>query len=325
MSTVSRVIDKIKEKSPGLGSTKSVLITTGLSVKNLISARAALVVFAGFLGYLGYTGKIDLSQAPKKPDVVAQAPVPTPAPEVKVEAPAPAPIPVPEVKPEAPAPVTEAPPVSTGDCIQHKQGYRVVTVPVYRKYYGFFGEVYEKREYTSRRMAQTEKVVVPCPPDSVLTPAAPEGAVMFGLKGLGGIFDEAAFKEFATSRGYKPVVLKEWTSDSAKDALVSLVGKMKVPYAIYGFSIGAQTARDALAGLKDNPPVLVVTVGTSSVVSLKDKFPNTVKVENYFHEGTQHDSSGIYINAPHTGKDNIQQIVAKMAKQPPVAETPATK
>ena len=165
----------------------------------------------------------------------------------------------------------------------------------------------------------------PVPPTPVPEPAAQfePGTVLYGFKGLGGIFDEAAFKQFAEERGLVPVVIKNWDTKAAINEFVTLQKDFKTPFALYGFSIGGQTAvktmniLDALA--KNNKPsaqpVAVFTIGTSTIVNFKGAFDNVKVVEHYFHFGTKHDVTGTFIKAPHVGKDNIQQAVADMFKK----------
>ena len=149
------------------------------------------------------------------------------------------------------------------------------------------------------------------------------GTVLYGFKGLGGIFDVAAFKQFAIERGMIPIIINSWDSKAAVNEMVAYQKDFKTPYALYGFSIGGQTVikavqtADALVknGKPGAPPVAVFTIGSSSVISFKGVFDNIKIVEFYFHANTAHDVAGKYVKAPHTGKGNIQQVVADMFKK----------
>lgn len=179
-------------------------------------------------------------------------------------------------------------------------------------------------------------VPVPVPPAPVPVPPAPvppaptpaptaeiePGTILYGFKGLGGIFDEAAFKQFATERGFIPVVLKNWDRKAAINEMATLQRDFKTPYALYGFSVGGQTVIDAYKTVKalaanNKPsgiPVAVFIIGSSSIIKYAGVFDGIKIVEYYFHAGTVHDVDAKLIKAPHTGKDNIQQKVADMFK-----------
>lgn len=165
----------------------------------------------------------------------------------------------------------------------------------------------------------------PVPPTPIPEPAAEfePGTIVFGFKGLGGIFDEAAFKQFAMARGLTPIVVKPWESKAAINEFVTLQKDFKNPYALYGFSIGGQTALNAVkiieALAKNNKPsaqpVAVFTIGSGPVIEYKGAFDKVRIVEHYFHANTKHDVDGKYIKAPHTGPGNIQQKVADLFKK----------
>lgn len=157
---------------------------------------------------------------------------------------------------------------------------------------------------------EVKPVNPPVPPaPSVVVP----GTVMYGVKGLGGIGDAQAFKDFATARGYVPVWIDTWEPSEAESKIKAAIKKSTAPYALYGFSLGAKTVRDFALGNADNPPTLVVTVGASSIVEMDKKFDPKTKVEHYFHTKTKHDVDGVFIQAPHTGTGNIQRIIADEA------------
>lgn len=166
-------------------------------------------------------------------------------------------------------------------------------------------------------------VVVPPTPPPVSANEFEPGTILYGFKGLGGIFDEAAFNQFAIERGLVPVVIKSWEWKKAVNELVDSQKDFKQPYALYGFSIGGQTNIKAVEIVKammakGKPaalPVAVFTIGTSSVINFKGAFDNVKVVEFYFHANTKHDVDGKMIKAPHTGSENIQQKVADMFKK----------
>lgn len=147
----------------------------------------------------------------------------------------------------------------------------------------------------------------------------PKGSVMYGFQGQSGVFDADAFRQFAMARGYLPVLVTPWNSVvAAKNAKAMIKALPKgTAYALYGFSLGAQTARDVAEQTMDNPPVLVVTVGASSVISMVGSFSELTKQEHFFHTGTRHDVPGTYINAKHSGAGNIQQVIANRVKAKP--------
>ena len=174
----------------------------------------------------------------------------------------------------------------------------------------------------------TPPVIVTPPvvtPPVVVTPppAVNTGTRLIGFKGLGGIFDKKAFEQFAQELGYIPVVIDPWDKTQAINEAIDKLGNFKDPYAIYGFSMGGETAKDfietvkklAANGKSSAMPVAAFTIGTSQVVSFKNAFDGIPTVQFFFHEGTKHDVDGTFIKAPHTGTGNIQQVVADKFKK----------
>lgn len=169
-------------------------------------------------------------------------------------------------------------------------------------------------------------VVAPTTPNTTkingLVPDPAPGTILYGIKGLGSIFDQAAFEQFAKERGYVPIVITQWDLKAAINDIVARQKDFKTPYAVYGFSYGAKVAISLVQTIdkliaNNKPamqPVAVFTIGASTVVSLKNAF-GSIPTEHYFHENTKHDVDGIYIKAPHTGKGNIQQVVADKFKK----------
>lgn len=84
--------------------------------------------------------------------------------------------------------------------------------------------------------------------------------VMYGFQGIRGIFDEAAFKEFARRKGWTPFVIAAWQSETAVAEFRREVRERGGgAYAFYGYSQGAFTADLAVAG--GAKPLEVFTIG----------------------------------------------------------------
>lgn len=132
--------------------------------------------------------------------------------------------------------------------------------------------------------------------------------IMVGFKGKDGAFDQAAFEAHARSLGYEPRVVSSWQPEAAMKEAAQLVGNGR--YAVYGFSLGAQTARDFEASMKKDPD-RIITVGAYKDARLEFRSKN---VEHYFdRSGVGNPAKGELVDAPHTGPGNVQQRVAERA------------
>jgi len=160
---------------------------------------------------------------------------------------------------------------------------------------------------TKTQLAEVQKAAQQAAPQ-VASGAQPR--VMLGFKGVDGAFDQKAFEAHARALGYEPKVITAWnTKEAVAEANKAIKGNAG-PYAVYGFSLGAQSARDfaASAGTK---PEQVVTVGAYKDARLD--FGDT-KVQHYFDKsGVGNPAKGEMLDAPHTGGGNVQQVAAERA------------
>jgi len=306
--------------------TENVVVATGsgvktaaVSTKGKVTAAFLAGAVAGNLGPGAYQKAQDVINPPTPPPIVETTP--------------PASTPTPPVPDPVPAPAPTPDPVKKDPCYKDVPYKKWFEVREYKKWRDQNGKEHVVPVVHKRYMTKYKQVEVPCeetaapppsssaplptnptsPPSHVQAPAPTQGTVMYGLKGLGGTFDQKAFEDFAKARGYVPKVIKDWTNDEAIAQLKKAIGNSTAPYALYGFSYGAQTAKNWATKHFDQPPSLIVTVGASSILSLDPKnFSASTFVENYFHTGTKHDTPGYYIKAPNVGDKNIQRILADM-------------
>ncbi len=341
MSTVSRSIKKVVRSRPSRA--------VGSALRSRWTWAALLM---GAVASVGVPTIMDHVPRPTPAPSEQYVPIPSPAP-VSPQVQAPTQVPpvgsekpgnpdgsVPEHDGKTPSEVstpkaTSENPTGEGPCFEKRHVQQWQTYTYQQKYVGEETGTVIYKPTVGKKLVTTEVPVrVPCkdaPAEKSPTPApAPEvkpvnppappapsvvvpGTVMYGVKGLGGIGDPAAFRDFATARGFTPVWIDTWDPSEAQAKIEAGIKKSTLPYALYGFSLGAKVVRDFAQAHSDNPPMLVVTVGASSVVAMEGKFDPKTKVEHYFHENTKHDAPGVYLKAPHTGNGNIQRIIADEA------------
>lgn len=157
--------------------------------------------------------------------------------------------------------------------------------------------------------AETEGDKPPLPGRSAVgrgtAPAPGSKGIMLGFKGVDGAFDQEAFEKTARAMGYEPKVISAWKqADAVKEAQAAIPKDGK--YAVYGFSLGAQSARDLVAA--GAQPAEVITVGAHKDARLDFK---GLQARHYFDQsGRGNAAQGEFIDAPHTGKGNVQSRVA---------------
>lgn len=100
---------------------------------------------------------------------------------------------------------------------------------------------------------------------------ANETRIMYGFKGMNGLFDTKAFEQYARIRGYKPVIIKAWPTNSAIYEFTKYHKPKDNNYIIYGYSLGVQTGRNLI--LKGYRPKEFVAVGPYFKVVNIDKLP----------------------------------------------------
>lgn len=335
--TASAVVHKVGDVGASAAHTVSdaastVASTASTAASTTVSATKAVVtskwtigsiiaLITGVIGFFSGNGSIPLP-----------IPAPTAPPAVVVEAP----------KPAEPAPVKPVEPPKAEikwvlvDKATSKECVKTVSKVQSMEWRKFVGEesgnVIQKQVPVTKEVVQWKCPVTVVAPSPVVTPKKDSAAVapapaatkpvesqglMIGFQGLGGIFDGAAFRSYAVAKGYVPVIATSWKKDEAVNEALTILKKNKGPYALYGFSLGAETAAELVEEIGKTgmaKPKFVITIGASSVVPMKNLFEGVDKVEHVFHQGTKHDVDGKYIDAPHSGANNIQQQVTAAAK-----------
>jgi hypothetical protein len=129
---------------------------------------------------------------------------------------------------------------------------------------------------------------------------------IFGFRGANRMFDEKVFIEYAYHYNMCWYI---FNADQNKQA-VKLIGQIKKPYEMYGFSLGAETIRQVLKVVdskKMKKPNHVITIGAYRTTNV-DFTKYDVSFINYFDEsGKGQKSPGIYIaGVPH---NQIQKVV----------------
>ena len=127
---------------------------------------------------------------------------------------------------------------------------------------------------------------------------------LLGFKGKDDVFDNRAFREYATHLNY---CYKTYSWHRVNDALKDLED-ITVPYRLYGFSLGAVSVLNFLKKTNVRKPEYVITVGAYKTTDVNfDKFE--VNYNNFFdRSGIGQKSPGKFLNVSH---DKIQQEVNK--------------
>lgn len=121
--------------------------------------------------------------------------------------------------------------------------------------------------------------------------------IMIGFVGRGGQFDHKAFKDYASKRNVRPVVMH----NDSRLAVINMI--MTNPnYELYGYSKGAATVSYLLSVINQNKmpkPRHVTTVGALSSVDVDFRKYN-VSFNNYFDaSGRNQKSPGVHLKVSH--------------------------
>jgi len=124
-----------------------------------------------------------------------------------------------------------------------------------------------EKKRTPTKPAEQEKPTTPAKPPTAAKPAAeppkpevvPEkkdkaaggkadGGILLGFKGKDGAWDQGAFEKTAASMGLRPVTVSSWETNKAVAEANQIAQGHNGPIHVYGFSLGAQSAREFVKG-----------------------------------------------------------------------------
>lgn len=127
--------------------------------------------------------------------------------------------------------------------------------------------------------------------------AEPQG-IIIGFRGSQEQFDQLAFEDFAKKRNLLPLTVSPYYMGRAID----IINRHSGPYELYGYSLGAQTAKQVVVyqhQAQKKMPRRVTTVGAHKKTNV-DFEPYGILFINYFDaSGKGNSAPGQYINVPH--------------------------
>jgi hypothetical protein len=128
---------------------------------------------------------------------------------------------------------------------------------------------------------------------------------LIGFKGVNNQFDARAFMEYSNNVGLCGRIY----SPKEVDEAIKFITNNKLPYELYGYSMGAESVRKILEKRPLRKPEFVITIGAYRTANVDfDKF--NVPYVNYFDDsGVGQKSWGYFLKVPH---DKIQQEVNKV-------------
>ena len=120
--------------------------------------------------------------------------------------------------------------------------------------------------------------------------AGTQRPVMYGFKGIGGKFNEAEFRKYASSHGYEPVVVQNWNKQGAvAEAQADNQRRGGQKFGVYGYSLGAETANMMVGQSGDKVThATVIAPYHSANLSNINSLPNA----NVFPDPSSKNSSG---------------------------------
>jgi hypothetical protein len=131
-------------------------------------------------------------------------------------------------------------------------------------------------------------------------------AIIIGFRGSQEQFDQRAFEDFAKKRNLLPITTSPYYMARAIDIIERHHGR----YELYGYSLGAQTAKQVVVHqhqARKKMPDRVTTVGAHKKTNV-DFAPYGIPFINYFDgSGKGNVAPGQHINVPH---DQIMRYVA---------------
>lgn len=134
---------------------------------------------------------------------------------------------------------------------------------------------------------------------------------VIGFKGIRDIFDEKAFQEYATRRGYCGKSFS-WPKTQAAIKFVQASGK---PYELYGYSQGASSVRRVLESGSLPKPRYVITIGAWRTADINfDRFG--VSYINYYDRSgfnsNRKKPKNVFLNVSHyVIQKRVNQILFK--------------
>ena len=134
--------------------------------------------------------------------------------------------------------------------------------------------------------------------------AEPQG-IIIGFRGSQEQFDQKAFEDFANKRNLLPITVSPYYMARA----VEIIERHPGSYELYGYSLGAQTARQVVVHqhqFRKKLPNRVTTVGAHKKTNV-DFAPYGIPFANYFDgSGRGNAAPGQHIDLPH---DQIMRYV----------------
>jgi len=134
--------------------------------------------------------------------------------------------------------------------------------------------------------------------------AEPQG-IIIGFRGSQEQFDQKAFEDFANKRNLRPIAVSPYYMARA----VEIIERHRGRYELYGYSLGAQAAKQVVVyqhQARKKLPDRITTVGAHKKTNV-DFAPYGIPFVNYFDDsGRGNAAPGQHIDLPH---DQIMRYV----------------